>query len=176
MMAGSGRSASRREWIPGFVGLYSVSANGEIFSHHFLTPRKISKAGTDKDGHPVVSPKPKNGKRKTYSLHRLVCRAFHGEPTVLHNEVAHLDGSRTNCCADNLKWVSHVENETQKRAHGTSQRGAGNPNAKLSEADVRAIRSRVASGEQATAISRDFPVGRHGIQKIIEGRNWRHVR
>jgi hypothetical protein len=161
------------EWrpVPGYEGLYEVSSLGRIRSL-YRGGRYLSTKGTDESGYAVVS-LTRGGCRHTYTLHRLVCRAFRGEPNVLHREAAHLDGDKTNCCASNLKWVSRAENEYHKRFHGTHQAGRGS--AKLSETDIPVIRERGRAGEGATAIARDYPVSHHGIQKILNGRNWRHV-
>lgn len=55
------------------------------------------------------------------SVHRLVCRAFHGQPAA-GQEVSHLDGNPLNNNASNLEWATHSENEQQKRQHGTYAR------------------------------------------------------
>ncbi len=59
-----------------------------------------------------------SGKRSCFWLHRLICRAFHGEPPVYDGEdafVRHMDGDPTNNSADNLRYGSKVENENDKK-------------------------------------------------------------
>jgi hypothetical protein len=46
---------------------------------------------------------------------------------------------------------------------------------KLTESDVRAIRTRAASGESVTSIAKDFPVTVQHVGHIILGRAWKHV-
>lgn len=53
--------------------------------------------------------------------HRLICAAFNGSP-LDGLEVAHLDGDRSNNRPSNLMWVTHAENEQQKKLHGTYAR------------------------------------------------------
>jgi len=50
-----------------------------------------------------------NGKTKTYQLHRIVALMFIENP---ENKpfVNHIDGNKTNNCADNLEWVTKSEN------------------------------------------------------------------
>jgi hypothetical protein len=102
---GPGYSAEPEGWRPvhGYAGFYEVSNLGRIRSA--ATARVLSLDGTDKDGYPVVSLN-RFGVRKTHALHRLVALSFHGDKcNALHNEVAHLDGDKTNPRSDNLKWA-----------------------------------------------------------------------
>jgi hypothetical protein len=48
------------------------------------------------------------------SVHRLVCRAFHGEPPHGKPCVNHIDGIKGNNSPDNLKWTSISENIKHK--------------------------------------------------------------
>lgn len=63
----------------------------------------------------------KNGKRKSYMVHRLVAEAF--IPNVDNKpEVNHIDGNKQNNSVDNLEWVTGSENvvhsfEVLKRKH-----------------------------------------------------------
>ena len=56
----------------------------------------------------------KNDKPKNFSVHRLVARAFVQNPNNLP-EVNHIDEDKSNNRADNLEWVTRIENEH----HGT---------------------------------------------------------
>lgn len=54
-------------------------------------------------------------------------------------------------------------------------KGEANGNARLSEDQVREIRSRHAAGESALSLTRDFPVSHPMIRNIVHRRNWKHV-
>jgi hypothetical protein len=54
-------------------------------------------------------------------------------------------------------------------------RGAASPFAKLSEADVVAIRERHQSGERQVAIARDLGVDPSLISMIVNRKAWSHV-
>ena len=43
-------------------------------------------------------------------VHRIVARAFHGEPPTKHLVVDHIDTNRQNNRPDNLRWVTRLEN------------------------------------------------------------------
>jgi hypothetical protein len=169
-------------WLPcpGYEGLYEVSNLGRVRSLHFEPPR-ILKFGTDQTDYPIVALS-KNGSiknggtRKTFTVHRLVAIAFHGHKrNALHNEVAHLDGNRKNASADNLKWVSKVENMSHKLLHGTDHRGSKHPHAILNEGQVIRILDLLVEGYSCNELAKQFGVKGSTIDCILKGKNWRHV-
>jgi hypothetical protein len=86
--------------------------------------------------------------------------------------VAHLDGNRANPRADNLKWVSKVENRSHRKLHGTECDGEHHPIAKLREQDVIEIRQSTLTYKELAA---KFGVSRHAIESVKRRRNWKHV-
>lgn len=56
-----------------------------------------------------------------------------------------------------------------------SHKGEDHPRALLNEENVRAIRARLAAGEKAASLAREFGVVRQMIGHIRHGRAWRHV-
>jgi hypothetical protein len=77
-------------------------------------------------------------KRFCALVHRLVCKAFHGDPPAPGHEVAHRDGDGLNNRKGNLRWATHAENEADKLAHGTSL--AGRPSFVRPERRSRGLR------------------------------------
>ncbi|CAO0835154.1 HNH endonuclease OS=Streptomyces microflavus OX=1919 GN=Smic_80730 PE=4 SV=1 [Streptomyces microflavus] len=65
----------------------------------------------------------------------------------------HLDDNSQNNALVNLRWGSRSENEGDKVQHGTSNRGAGNGWAKLSDDDVREIRRLIGAGATQVAVA-----------------------
>lgn len=58
------------------------------------------------------------GVRHSFWLHRLICRAFHGDPPVYpcgKTYVRHIDNNPANNHADNLQYGSRSENEQDKK-------------------------------------------------------------
>jgi len=53
--------------------------------------------------------------------------------------------------------------------------GERNPNARLTETDVRRIRSRAASGTPHKDIAREFGVAQSTVSKIVRRGLWGHV-
>ena len=162
--------AQIEEWrpCPDYEGYYEVSDLGRVrnVNGHVLTP------GSDWSGYPFVG-LTKDGKRTSKTVHRLVARAFHADKmNPLHKEVAHLDGTRTNCRADNLKWASRRENLFHKRAHGTHPEGRKNPRAKLTVQQVREIRA-VKGWRINERLARKYGVCASTIDRVRRGKIWR---
>jgi len=95
-----------REGVPeDFYKAYQVSNFGRIKNPDGkLRPTRPSKDGYVRVGLII------NGVSKVYTLHRLVCMAFHGRPTYEQQTVNHIDADRIHNHADNLEWLSAVEN------------------------------------------------------------------
>jgi hypothetical protein len=149
---------------------YEVSSEGHIRlvgSDHIRSPYQ------DGDGYLRVCVGTDKGPR-SISIHRAVALAFHGDKrNALHREVAHLDGNRANPRADNLKWVSKVENMSHKLRHGTRQAGERHPRAKLSAAQALSIRNRSRAGEACSSLGREFGISEATARDIRSGRLWK---
>lgn len=128
--------------IPEFP-CYSVSSDGRVrrdiagrnnFSKagRILTPQRAA------NGYLFVNLYGESGVSRV-SVHRLVCFAFLGFPPSPVHEVGHIDGSRDNNCAQNLKWCTRKENHADKKIHGTAQIGERNGNSRLSDQDAKKI-------------------------------------
>ena len=152
------------EWrpvpVPEFSRAYLVSSSGEIAR---VLPSQGTKTGTIKQkinkrtGYCCVNLCAK-GIAKTFTVHRLVCMAFHGEPPTDLHEVAHNDGVRTNNTSSNLRWATRAENSKDRLTHGTFLAGEKCPNAKLSSKDVLDIRAAVSAKERRAEIAKRFGV------------------
>lgn len=103
--------------------------------------------------------------------HRFVCELAHGKPPRDGLDCAHSCGNRACCNPRHLRWASRAENEADKKAHGTSNSGERHGLSKLTEADVRSIRSLAGSMTQR-AIAARYGVGSDQISRIINGKRW----
>jgi hypothetical protein len=144
------------------------------------------------------------GKNSFRTVHSLVAEAFIGpRPTGL--EVNHKDGDKLNNQAENLEYMTRLENEQHAARLGLTakgerhmsrtrpealrrgddhylrrhpeqiKRGANNPRSRMSEAQVASVKARLAAGESAIRIARDLSVSEGLIQGIKQRRTWRHV-
>ncbi|MCF1632931.1 NUMOD4 domain-containing protein [Tetragenococcus koreensis] len=106
--------------IVGYEGFYEVSSLGKVRSlkrsieqkgdvkHIRVMEGRVLKHNLDRNGyHKVVLSK--NGKTKTFKIHRLVAKAF-----ILNTDnlpqVNHIDEDKTNNCVSNLEWCTAKQN------------------------------------------------------------------
>lgn len=101
--------------IDGFIGLYEVTEDGQVFSvrkqrflkpsfgniygyvHYFLTP--------------ALGLNRRDIAKRSFSSHRLVAMHFIGKPpSVYHTDCHHKDHDKRNNHWSNLEWVTHSEN------------------------------------------------------------------
>lgn len=117
------------------------------------------------------------GKRhwKRVGVHRLVCETFHGLKPEWADVVAHANGDPADNRADNLRWATFEQNEADKRAHGRGLSGERHHQVKLTEAQVKEIRRRRASGEQGAALAREFGVSPQTVCQIHLRKSWGHI-
>ena len=89
--------------VPGYEGLYSVDACGNVFSHE--RQRIVRPTKPEQTWGCVYVSLCKNGRNATHSVAELVANAFVPNPNGYHI-VKHKNGNRTNCKARNLEWAA----------------------------------------------------------------------
>lgn len=109
--------------VLGYEGLYQVSNYGRVKSlerknifycglrkEHLERPTKEKFLNYNKSNRGYLQVcLTKNGKSKTYTVHRLVAKAF--LPNLKNKkQVNHIDGNKENNNIDNLEWVTSSEN------------------------------------------------------------------
>lgn len=66
--------------------------------------------------------------------------------------------------------------DAARKGRMRAPRGEDHPNAKLTTADVAAIRARLSDGESQRSIGRAFGVGHQYVGDIGAGRFWAHTK
>jgi hypothetical protein len=169
--------------VPGFNGKYVAGSDGHIYCYSDARvnakkpkPFRLTEAVDAQTGYPSVAIIV-NGRKRTKSVHLLVCMAFHGEkPSTVH-EVRHLDGTRTNSKPKNLRWGTQAENEADKRRHGTAARGSRHGIAKMNEEAVRILKIAIPAGLwNPIDAAKVFGVDPSVIRSISSGKSWKHVK
>lgn len=151
---------------------YFVSSKGRVWGGRF---RRLYKPYVDKDGYQTTTIE-----AVPWKVHRLVAWAFCGAPPSSKSVVRHLDGNPKNNHTANLAWGTQVENWEDRIKHGRARNGSQHPDAKLTEAQVIQIRSRVDSivGRRygyRRPLAREFGVSVEAIQAVVSRKTWRHI-
>jgi hypothetical protein len=107
---------------------------------------------------------------KTWPVHQIVAITFHGPRPSSQHEVAHRDGRKPNNHWRNLRWATRVENEHDKVAHGRTNRGERNGQAKLSDNQAREIVAAYASGETQRSIASRYAIDQSQVSNIVRGK------
>ena len=106
-------------------------------------------------------------------VHRIACEAENGPPPSPKHEASHSCGNGRGGCVTrrHLSWKTHTENMADKLIHGTHNRGERARHAKLTETDVRTIRS-LRGVRPQDEIAGMFGVSRTTISSVHIGKNW----
>jgi hypothetical protein len=113
-----------------------------------------------------------------FYIHRLVASAFIPNP---HNKphVNHKNRNRSDNSASNLEWVTAAENTAHLLQTGwrasNHPRGADHYQARVSEADVIALRETWSPGDSIHELRKTYGVSSRALYQILRGATWKHV-
>lgn len=107
---------------------------------------------------------------------RLMCIVAHGNPPTSKHEAAHSCGKGNEACTNpkHIYWATPTQNQRDRVAHRTSNRGERQWKAKLTECAVIKIRALLESTSQAE-IARMFDVDASVISDIKRKKKWAWV-
>jgi hypothetical protein len=111
-----------------------------------------------------------NGYKKTITVHTIILSAFGPKKPGPEYQCAHFDDDKNNNHPDNLRWATAKENKADAIRNGRIRpaRGERHCMSKLSDAEIREIRRKHASGGVThAALGREFKVSRSLITMII---------
>lgn len=154
--------------VPGFEGRYRVSDLGRVFSHY--VGRVLTLHTNGKGGYLVVSLF-KDGTRHPTTVHALVLTTFVGPRPEGHEALHGSSGQRDNRLV-NLRWGTRAENIDDQRRAGTLNRGDRHRWARLTAADIPAIR---ADTRDLKSIAADYGVHFATISCVRLRKSWAHV-
>lgn len=159
-------------WRPvsGYEGRYEVSSWGRV--RGLRSGRILAATRAGRGRYPQVTLY--DGSFRTRRVHALVTEAFIG-PRPPHTEVAHNDGDSANNNIENLRYTDKASNESDKLLHGTRACGVAHGRARLSEADVLAIRQRVHRGERVASVACAYGISRRHAYQLVRGERWAHL-
>lgn len=107
------------------------------------------------------------------SVHVLACTMVHGDRPLKH-QAAHRCGHSACLNPRHLRWATQVENEADKRLHGTQARGSRVGTSKLTESDVVAIRQ-AAETESSRSIAQRYSISDSHVRHIVLGDYWKQI-
>lgn len=161
-------------WLPvvGYEGYYEVSSLGRVRSipryspdrwgTMRLMPGMIRRPQEIGNGRFSVRLNRGSKQARGFQVHRIVAIAFLG-PVPQGSEVDHIDNDHRNNKLSNLQYLTRSQNMRKR------------PDAKLTAADVVAIRQRRADGVPSSDIQSEFGIGRSTIEKVISRKSWADV-
>lgn len=158
-----------RKVIPGYPR-YEITSCGEV---RVIATGKIKQCPLTKDGYRCTGLS-RDGKEKTFMVHRLVWMAHVG-PIPAGLQINHIDGCKTNNHLSNLEVVTNRENCAHAHSLGLIARvriGEAHEKARLTEASVREIRD---SKESNASLGEKYGCSAEAIRKVRNGRSWKHV-
>lgn len=157
-------------WKPvvGYETAYEVSDAGRI--------RNIQTGHIKKFTHDRTKRRPfvglwNNNKLRIIYPHKAVLEAFVGmRPQGM--EACHNNGDPFDNRLENLRWDTTRNNQLDRIKHGTSNRGERCAAAKLTEAQVRAIKT---DPRLQREIAAEYGVRESAISRIKSGKRWAHI-
>lgn len=173
---GGGRDHSPldgEEWktIPWGNNDYEASTYGRIRHGGY-----IMLGNPDKNGYPLANLIAGPKKLSTHA-HILVALAFLG-PRPKGHQVAHGDGDPANNKLSNLRYCTPLENIRDKWRHGTMPLGEQLSWSKLTEANVKHIRSSYVPRDRergCRGLARKFGVHEETIRRVLRFSSWTHI-
>lgn len=162
--------------IPGHGG-YLAGSDGHIYSNkgwRGIALRRMSE-GLNQDSYATVQlsrGEGCGGRTRTTVVHKLVAAAFLPPKPKGAHDLRHLDGNHRNNAPVNLAWGTQKDNANDRARHGRTARGERNAGAKLSEAQVKEIKRRLAAGERQVSLQRIFNVPQSTMSEIARGKLW----
>ena len=158
--------------------MYMVSDLGRVFSFHdngkILSP-KINK------GYKVITLCVECKKIQTFSVHRLVAKAFIPNPTPKKRpDINHKNGIKHDNRAVNLEWSNDSKNQIHALQTGLKKplRGQYNPRALLTDAQVVNVREahRLMPKGSIVILSKKYGVSKRVIYKVVNRKTWAHIK
>ena len=154
---------------------YAVTHDGRVISYKRPRPRELKLAPRGRYLAFCACPSDGSERQRTLSVHVMIALVFIG-PCPSGYQVAHNNGDRLDNRAENIRYATPAENQADRIAHGTSNRGERHGAAKLTDQDVLEIRKLYAAGGVILrALSERFGVSVASIGYIVNRQTWKHL-
>lgn len=171
--------------IVGYAGRYQISNRGQVRSLSMLLRHNYG--GLQRRDGKIIAIQRNirnnynyvclcmNDQEKLLRVARLVLQSFVG-PCPENMQACHCDGNRNNDDLSNLRWDTPKNNQADRVKHGTDFRGIKHPMVKLTEEEVKTIRSLYQDGVYSQRqLAKIFSVTQPMISCITLRKNWQHI-
>ncbi len=107
------------------------------------------------------------------NAHRVMCILAHGDAPYKH-EAAHTCGKGHIGCVNpkHLLWKTSTDNHADMVLHGTRLLGEKHKRSKLTESEVREIRSLAATGIKSEALASKYSVSSRAVRFVVNRISW----
>ncbi len=161
--------------VVGYEGRYEVSDLGRvrIVNYRGTGSFKVMKCSFGSLGYRRLGLTAADGTRVDTMVHSLVAEAFLGpRPESFH--VNHKNGMKGDNYPHNLEYVTAGDNLRHALRTGLMRTkfGTNNHNAKLNEAQVLELWSRVRSGEPQASVARSLGITKEQVYNILHRKSW----
>ena len=151
---------------------YRVGDDGTVWSSRNSADWKMMAIVPERRGYQRLK-LCQGGKHVTVYVHALVLEAFEG-PKPDGMEACHCNGIKSDNRLSNLRWDTRSSNNADRIRHGGGNAGERQGGAKLTDENVRKIRSMKGAVSQA-ALASQFGVCQTSISHIQRGKTWTHI-
>lgn len=120
------------------------------------------------------------GISRSYTVHRLVAKAFFGQPPTAKHECNHRNGNKLDNRIKNLEWVTHAENGMHSYKMGMTkspplQRGEKSHLCTITTEIAQSILDAPTSWPSRQYLMQKFGLSRNLIYLIQRRRSWKHL-
>lgn len=148
---------------------YEVSSDGQIRN---IRTNHVKSLRLDRYGYSRVTLYPSG---KTYTIHRLVAKAFIENSENL-DQINHKNGIKTDNNVKNLEWCNCSHNARHRDTVLTCKwKGQQNPAAKLTVAQAKEIKYGSFPNMSNRQISELYGVKDEAVRQIRNGKHWKHI-
>jgi len=160
--------------------IFEISNYGRILSYRTNKEEGKIIKGSFISGYNTVQVLLKNGKMKSYFVHKLVAEFFLDKPNEDQEFVTHIDYNKKNNYYLNLKWANREELSAHRKLDPDYNKKKVR-NSKLTEENVKAIWRRLKKIDKPSRLDLEKLAKKNHItltqiRRIYSGENWSHLK
>ncbi len=154
---------------------YSVTADGKVFSNNYHRENisKQLRSWVTYNGYEQVHLR-RYGKRKAFSVHRLVAQTYLPNPKNLPF-VNHKNGIKTDNRQENLEWCTASDNSKHNFKIGLQKPryGKDNHSSKITQIQAQEIRTKYVPRKYSQArLAKEYGLRQQTVCELLQGKTW----